>query len=346
MFADRLENDLSVFRPNIATVCYGMNDGNYRPYSDDVGKKYEDGLRKVISRLSNMGVSKVIVCSPGAVDTGYFKLNNLDPKIYNDSLRRLKDIAQNLADEFKVDFADMHTPVVTAMEKAKAVMGDDYDVCGRDGMHPDANGHLVMTYALLKALGCLGDIGEVTIYMNGGATAGPGHKVLSFSGAEAEFESQRLPFCFDSDNKTSSSNRSILPFIPFNQELNRLILKVVNLDAPKAEVKWGEGKMEFTKEQLESGINLAAEFSRTPFDTVFSKFSQAVYDKQNFETTMIIYSISRFRWIYEKYSGDSEIENACRTITRRLLESRSELVGKEKAELMPVRHRIDVRPIT
>jgi hypothetical protein len=28
-FAARLENDLAVFNPNVATTCYGMNDGSY-----------------------------------------------------------------------------------------------------------------------------------------------------------------------------------------------------------------------------------------------------------------------------------------------------------------------------
>ena len=32
-FANRLANDLAVFGPNVATTCYGMNDGSYQPYN-------------------------------------------------------------------------------------------------------------------------------------------------------------------------------------------------------------------------------------------------------------------------------------------------------------------------
>src|SRR5579871_5744566 len=36
-FSQRLENDLSVFHPTVATTCYGMNDGHYVPYSNAIG---------------------------------------------------------------------------------------------------------------------------------------------------------------------------------------------------------------------------------------------------------------------------------------------------------------------
>ena len=48
------------------------------------------------------------------------------------------------------------------MTKAKAKYGKQYALAGEaDGVHPDENGHLVMAYAFLKALGCDGDIGTI-----------------------------------------------------------------------------------------------------------------------------------------------------------------------------------------
>ncbi|MBK8094800.1 MAG: hypothetical protein IPK32_23240 [Verrucomicrobiaceae bacterium] len=40
-FAARLENDLAVFKPNVATTCYGMNDGSYKAYVPEIGAEYE-----------------------------------------------------------------------------------------------------------------------------------------------------------------------------------------------------------------------------------------------------------------------------------------------------------------
>src|SRR5215213_10179865 len=38
-FNGRMENDVLVFKPTIATTYYGMNDGGYTPYKDEIGDK-------------------------------------------------------------------------------------------------------------------------------------------------------------------------------------------------------------------------------------------------------------------------------------------------------------------
>ena len=55
-FAARLENDLAVFNPNVATTCYGMNDGSYKPYEPAIGAEYEKNMRAVIAGLQKVGV--------------------------------------------------------------------------------------------------------------------------------------------------------------------------------------------------------------------------------------------------------------------------------------------------
>ena len=70
------------------------------------------------------------------------------------------------------------TPMIDVMAKAKAKYGNDYHVGGGDGVHPDANGHLVMAYAFLKGLGCDGNIGTITVDLAANkADATDGHKV-------------------------------------------------------------------------------------------------------------------------------------------------------------------------
>ena len=53
--------------------------------------------------------------------------------------------------------------VAKAMSAAKEKFGNDYDVCGRDGVHPGPNGHLLMAYAFLKGLGLDGNLATITI---------------------------------------------------------------------------------------------------------------------------------------------------------------------------------------
>jgi len=46
-FANRAINDLAPFKPTVATTCYGMNDGQYHPFTDTIGNNYENNMRKV-----------------------------------------------------------------------------------------------------------------------------------------------------------------------------------------------------------------------------------------------------------------------------------------------------------
>ncbi len=349
-FANRAENDLSAFKPTIVTLCYGMNDGTYRTYNDSIGGNYEKAMRSVLEKLKAIGVSQIVIGSPGAVDTKYFQRNPTEfgakspAEGYNDNLKHLRDIDEKLAGEMKTAFADVHTPLVESMAKAKKGKGEDYDVCGRDGVHPGANGQLIMAYAFLKSLGCDGNIAEITVDMKGAANASEGHKILSSSNGKIELESIRYPFCFDADPNQSASNRSILPYVAFNQDLNRFILKVKNLSSAKAEVSWDSETKEFTKEQLDAGINLAAEFAKTPFDGNFSKISQAVGAKQNFERQMIKAVITQFRSIADYVKDDAELKSACDALKDKLGRMQLKKDAELKALIVPVKHSITVVP--
>lgn len=346
-FAARLENDLAGFKPTVVTLCYGMNDGSYVPYNDGIGKAYEDAMRDILKKLPAVGVKNVVVGSPGAVDTKFFGTrpafgDRNSAEGYNENLSRLRDIDKKLAAENKQAFANVHDAMIDAMKKAKATLGDDYDVCGRDGFHPGPNGQLAMAYAFLKGLGVDGNIGEITVDLKGTATASNGHKVLSSASGKVELESTRWPFCYEGDAKNSSGTRSIVPFLPFNENLNRLTLKVKGLDAAKGKVTWGAETKEFTREQLEKGINLNAEFSQTPFDGAFQKLSGAVANKQNFETYLIKQVVTNHRSIPGELKADAELMGAFKTVTARLHARQAALDEEARKQLVPVKHSLAV----
>ena len=348
-FAGRALNDLATFQPTTVTLCYGMNDGGYRPYDENIGKAYEGSMRQILTTLKEIGVPHVVVGTPGAVDTFYFKRDNFAPKTgadgYNDNLRQLGEIGKKLAGEFHQSFADVHQPMVDAMLKAKPVLGEKYDVCGGDGFHPNANGHLVMAAAFLKGLGCDGNIGEINIDLNGKASASDGHKVLSSGPGTVELESTRYPFCFQGDGNASSGTRSIAPFIPFNQELNRFILKTTGLTAAKAKVEWAGQSKEFTKEELSAGINLAAAFPSTPFNANFESYLNNLGAKQNFETVLIKQLVTNFRFFTADAKSDGEIASAFAVLRRKLAERQATLDAKAREALQPVTHSLKVTPL-
>src|SRR5262249_3288161 len=158
-----------------------------------------------------------------------------------------------------VAFADVHATMLDVMTKAKAKYGEDYPLAGKDGVHPSPNGHLVMAYAFLKALGCDGNIGTITVDLAANkADATDGHKILSTKDGLVEIESSRYPFCVAGDPKDPEATAGIVEFFPFHQDLNRLMLVVTNPGAEKIKVTWGGATREYSAADAAKGINLAA----------------------------------------------------------------------------------------
>ncbi len=172
------------------------------------------------------------------------------------------------------------------MEKAKAKFGPRYHVAGADGVHPAANGHLIIAYAFLKALGCDGNIGTFTVDLAARrATVSEGHRLLSFVDDRVEIESTRYPFCFYGEPTDPESTRGILEVLPFNAELNRLQLIVTGASTSRLEVTWGSWSKIFRAEELAKGVNLAAEFLDNPFSGPFKSVENAVSKQQQYEAT-------------------------------------------------------------
>lgn len=342
-FANRMNNDLLPWKPDVVTTCYGMNDGSYRAFEEGIGKRYENAMADIVGRLKKAGAT-VVVGGPGAVDVDFFKNPNTKPPVYNDNLSRLGGLAKGLAEKEGFPFADVFGSMFSSMEKAKAALGAGYDVCGKDGFHPGPNGHLLMAYAFLKAMGVDGEIGTITLDLKGAASASEGHKVLSSEAGKAELESSRWPFCFSGDAKSSGGTRSILPFTPFNADLNRLTLVVKNLGSERAKVAWGAASKSFARADLEKGVNLAAEFEESPFAEPFRKLEGLVASKQSFETAMIKNIVTAFPRLLDASGKDPELAASADAFRKQLFETQERLGAKVRAAVVPVRHAIVVTP--
>src|SRR5204863_2857684 len=123
-------------------------------------------------------------------------------------------------------------------------------------------GHTVMAYAFLKAFGLDGNIGTFTVDLkNHKMTASKGHEVLSSADDAYQIKSSRFPFCAciptgegkasypvcATDNlQKDNSIRSGMTLIPFNQDLNRLTLRVGGGEARRYKVTWGSQSKSFT----------------------------------------------------------------------------------------------------
>jgi hypothetical protein len=279
------------------------------------------------------------------VDSQTWKRDQPDYDIvYNDNLNQLREIDRRLAGEYKCPFADVYGAMMSAMTNSKAVYGLEYHIAGADGIHPVANGQLVMAYAFLRALGLDGNIGTITVDFPAKASSTEGHSIVNCATGVVETLSSRYPFCFSGGSNDPSGTISILPFVPFQQDLNRLMLVVRKLPAAQAEIQWGQITKKFSRAQLEQGINLAAEFPDNPFSKSFSDVIAAVGQKQNYETTMVKTMFAGFRQLDCNFKDDSVYAQARETLRQRLMAKQEENMASLKNMVKPIRHRIEIRP--
>jgi lysophospholipase L1-like esterase len=291
-FLARLDSDLYPFQPTVVTTCYGMNDGHYIAPNPVVADVYRKNQTAIVEALKSHGVRVIVLGSSKCVDSytyNHGKPGGTPPAVYNKTLGAFGDIDRDIAQKEGVIYADVFGATVSAMEKSKAVYGDSYNFGGSDGIHPGPNGHLVMAYAFLKALGCDGAVGTLTVDMGSNQAQGsPGQKIVSFQSGTLEVESTRYPFCFQGDpTKPAPTTAGILRFVPFNEDLNRYMLVVTGLTSAKAKVTWGTASKVFSADDLKKGINLAAEFLDNPFVPAFFKVDAAVQAQQGVETPLV-----------------------------------------------------------
>jgi lysophospholipase L1-like esterase len=348
-FLTRIKSGVLPFKPTVVTTCYGMNDGNYQVMAPATATNYQVPTQQVINQLKVAGVRKIIIGSPGCVDpaafTNPFAPNSkISAEDYNETLDALRGIAQEVAQKNGLDFADIHTPMMEVMKQAKTAYGDSFVFIEKgNGIHPGPAGHLVMADVFLKALGCDGAIGTITVDLAAKqATATPGQKVISYDNGTVTLESTRYPFCFQSDPvNPQHAATSVLNFIPFNQELNRYMLVVKGIAGTKAKVTWGNTSKEFSAADLEKGINLAAEFLDNPFCDQFFKVSAAVQAQQAFETVLVQYYMGPADYFKQRSPTEAGyIDN----VLAAGMKHEDDLFEAVKPLVIPVRHTIQITP--
>ena len=339
----RLDTDVFPFKPTVATTCYGMNDGGYKALDDATAATYRTSQTAIIDAMKKAGLRCIILGSPKCVDSFAYHHDPAAAEVYNQTLASLSQIDQDIATKEGVVYADVFGATTSAMEKSKAAYGKEYIFAGPDGVHPGPNGHLVMAYAFLKALGCDGAIGTITVDLDSGKADGSaGQKVVSCQNGTVNLESTRYPFCVQGDpTKMDQNAAGILKYVPFNDDLNRYMLVVKGLKSAKGKVTWGKESKEFSAADLEKGINLAAEFPNNPFVDQFNKVDAAVKAQQLHETFLVKSYLHMVAGL--KTMAPNEAASIDRITTAGM--GRDDMLFQAAAALVtPVQHTVKIEP--
>jgi lysophospholipase L1-like esterase len=360
-FLRRMTNDCLRFKPTIATTCYGMNDHLYRPYEDYIGASYRSNSLAIVRAFKAKG-ARVIQGSPGCVGKmpSWVKSANGTVDDLNVNLCNLRNIGIDIARTERVGFADVYWPMIDAGIAGQQRYGTNFLIAGNDGVHPGWAGQAMMAYAFLKSFGLYGEIGKFTVDLkHNSLKPSAGHTLVSggtgeFAAANGEFVlmSYRYPFigcaqavegektkppfpgCAPEAGKETDSIRAALALTKFDEELNRLMLVVMNAKPVNYRVTWGGNSKEFTAQQLQKGINLAAEFPVNPFSGPFARVDAAVAAKQAFETKQI-------KQIFHGDEGKKDMDAA----VTRTEQERAPLAEAIKSAFIPVMHKLRIEAI-
>ncbi len=197
----RLERDLLVLEPTVVVICYGMNDGWYMKYTEEAGKYYSESMAGIVRGLKAKGIRPIILTC-GITDAAW-----TDSVGYNDTLRKLADIAIRLAEEEQCPVFDLHKIMTEINARGKA-QDASFSVVdeGTLGIHPQPPGQLVMAYGVLKAMGVPARIENVQAH---GDVEEGGYN----------FKLNGLPFYIE------PAARPILKYLPFDREFNQVRLR-------------------------------------------------------------------------------------------------------------------------
>ncbi|MDR1146543.1 MAG: hypothetical protein LBK71_10470 [Verrucomicrobiales bacterium] len=294
-FMTRVENDLGPLRPHIVLAAHGTEDGAQGRESRSATFYHPTYFTQTIENLKKIGARDIVMGSAGCVDSRLFRGGGEAAATWNANLTVYRDLDREITAREGVKFADLHTPLMDAMARAKEKYGVDYPLTGSNGERLAPNAQLVEAAVFLQALGCDGAIGTITVDFPAGKAEGtPGQKILSSAyrrepslSVTLELESTRYPFCFQGAPERTDSTSAIYTCFPFNEELNRYLLVVRGLGAATTKIKltWGNQERAFFREctagDLAKGVNLAAVFAtQTPFEERWRQVEGAMHERQ------------------------------------------------------------------
>jgi len=156
---ERLDRVLAKTKPQLVLACYGMNDGIYQPLGAVRTKAFQDGMRQLHAKVTAAG-ARIIHLTPPVFDPVPIaqkvvpadKVDGAHPfERYNEVLDFYSDWLLDMRDEAKWDVLDIHGPMNAALAERRK--SDPQFTFAKDGIHPGAEGHLIMAHAVLDAWG-------------------------------------------------------------------------------------------------------------------------------------------------------------------------------------------------
>ena len=251
----RMPRDFYAYRPTVATIMLGMNDGSYRPFNEGDFKTYADGYTNIVAGIKrNDPGCRLFLIQPSPFDD-VTRAPNWDPG-YNSVLQNYGQFVKELAAKNGFEAVNLNEPLVADLQKADQPESKDAQQLIPDRVHPAPPFQLLMAEQILKAWNAPATVTDVAIdFAKRSVTKADNSKVNLTEGLEWTQLDGSLPFPLKMDDKLVALAMKSSDFV---DSLDREMLTVTGLPANTYDLKIdGKTVGTFTKEQLEAGINLA-----------------------------------------------------------------------------------------
>jgi lysophospholipase L1-like esterase len=330
----RLDRDVIAYKPTVMTIMLGMNDAGYRTFDPALFDRYTSGYRHILERVKQaLPEVRLTLIQPSPFDDV-----TRSPTFeggYNEVLTRYGRFVRELGSRQGATIADLNTPVVASLQKAKELDADTAQKLVPDRVHPAPGGHLLMAEALLKSWNAPSLVTAVAIDAAGKrATREENTRVSDLRADGALSWTQRdnaLPMPLDLGDAVVKLAVKASDVV---QVLNQQPLQVTGLTAERYTLKIdGKEAGSFSREQLADGVNLAA--LPTPMMTQ----AQAVH-----ALTVAHNNIHFERWRHVQVPLQ---ENHSRRVGRALKaldDLEEDLVRQQRDAAQPKPHRYELAP--
>ena len=299
----RLDGDIFCLEPTVLMVTFGMNDSGYFEYNGDKPRefgeqKYQESIKnyqQMEKRFKELPDTRIVMLGTSPYDETAKIEGNVPLKTKNETIKRIVEYQKLSAAENKWEFTDLNAPM-TALNQQFQQKDPAFTLCGRDRIHPDNDGHMVMAYLFLKAQGFAGkavadaeiNVGKKQAVKSENCTISN----IKMVGKELSFDylAEALPYPLDTIARGWEQRKSqaeAVKVVPFMEEMNREMLKVTGLKGSYKLLIDGEEIGIWNADELAAGINLAKE-TKTP----------------QYQQALTVMRLNEYRWEIERTFRD------------------------------------------
>ena len=251
----RMTRDFLAYKPTVATIMLGMNDGSYRPFDQGIFDTYTKGYAGIVDEIKQkLPGCRVIPILPSPYDDVAHK-PNWDPG-YNDVMIRFGQYLKDLAAKDGLQTIDLNSAVVAGLKRAVEIDPKLAAKLMPDRVHPTPQCQYLMAAPILEAWGAPATVTDVSVDMaSRKVTKAVFSKVALTDGMSWTQLDERLPFPIPMDDPLVAL---VMQSSDFLQRLDSEMLAVTGLTGSRYALKIdGKTVGDFSASELAAGVNLA-----------------------------------------------------------------------------------------